>query len=307
MFTKLSSLKNFLARNWWRSYPHAAAINDVCSQWKHDDEVLTEIFFERMRSSTPTKILISITTHNRSESCLHVINKLSESIRCSEISLSEVIVLVFNDESDADYAVTKSEAEAKLKHQLVWLNSCKTQGKRNFWNTHQLSFLAAKYISPKYYLSLQDDLDFESNFLENLFDQWEKLSCDKGPKAIYLYSEDEIPLADRNGRWIRFSPEQTPAKNILKIQWLDLQGYFCDLSFLNHLEFKIYPIPASWWRFRPSRSSGVGRQITVRSFGHANIYQPYPALITHGHVSSVMNPKARSRRPLDNRSTSSNS
>ena len=67
------------------------------------------------------------------------------------------------------------------------------------------------------------------------------------------------------------------------------------------LDYRMIPVHPNRWRRNPGLSSGVGKQLTRRLFGRANVYQCFPPLVFHGGHPSVMNPSARAARSLDNR------
>ena len=247
-----------------------------------------------------TRLLIVLTTFSRPDSCLRVITSVNNSIAYKNMNLEEVVFLVLNDKSQADYQAVKIQCRKIFGEQLIWLDSRQHHGKKYFWCVHQMAFLMAKAINPEMYLYLQDDIDFSEDLLVKLDQLWMLTEQDKKRRVIYLFSENNDDY-DINGRWINFRREIHPSGLLRKTQWLDLQAFYCDLKYLIFLRFWVMPVPEKRWKFDSTLSSGVGMQITRRSFGKVNIYQSSPSLIMHGYEQSVMNIATRALRPFDNR------
>ena len=74
-----------------------------------------------------------------------------------------------------------------------------------------------------------------------------------------------------------------------------------DRAFFALLRHRMVPVHPNRWRRKPTISSGVGKQLTVRLRGRGNVYQTNPPLVRHGGLVSEMNPEARALRPLDSR------
>lgn len=269
-------------------------------KWTIDNNLIQNDLKLSDKTFHNTKLLVVLTTFNRPEGCLRVINSLLNSIRHKKISLNELVILVLNDKSGSEYQPVEELCRQNFGQRLIWMDARQHHGKKYFWCVHQMAFLLAREIRPARCLYLQDDIDFQDDFLDKLDQLWMLTSDDDNRRVLYLFSDhnDDYEI---NGRWIDYERENHPSGLLRKTQWFDLQAFYCDLRFLELLNFRVMPVPEKRWENDSALSSGVGRQFTCRSFGKANIYQCNPSLITHGYEDSAMNPEARILRELDNR------
>ena len=270
------------------------------TRWIGDNNIIREDFKHLGKKFSSTRLLIVLTTFSRPDSCLRVITSVHNIITYKNMNPKEVVFLVLNDKSQADYQAVKIQCREIFGEQLIWLDSSQHHGKKYFWCMHQIAFLVAREIMPAMCLYLQDDIDFSEDLLEKLDQLWMLTAQDNKRRVIHLFS-DHNDNYDNNGRWINFKREIHPSGLLRKTQWFDLQAFYCDLKFLELLSFWVIPVPEKRWKNDSTLSSGVGRQFTCRSFNKANIYQCSPSLIMHGYEKSVMNIEARALRPFDNR------
>ncbi len=63
----------------------------------------------------------------------------------------------------------------------------------------------------------------------------------------------------------------------------------------------MFPVSAYRWASRPSLSSGVGRQLTLRLWGRGNVYQVMTPLAFHGRRGEPDEPGSARQASLDNR------
>jgi hypothetical protein len=287
------------ALHWLRMHlnrPDAGALDELefWSLFEHDGNPLTAAP-ATLACGGELELLVVVTTYQRPESCAHVLSSLKRAIeRVQPIS---VRILVFHDRGHDSYRSTCDLAHSLFGADLTWLNARTQLGKSAYWKTYQTSFLAARAVRPRYALYLQDDLQFAETMLVDAFSMYEATKRDPLRRVIYLYSSQ---ADEPSGRWIRFR-RVAAGEGIALTQWFDLQAFFADLAFFELLSYRLIPVHANRWRRRSSLSSGVGRQLTIRLRGRANIYQAYPPLVFHGAEPSQMNPDVRAHEPLDNR------
>lgn len=242
-----------------------------------------------------TELLAIVTTFRRPTSCMRVLDSLARAFERSGLASARVLVL--HDRSTDDYRATRERAQMLFGERVLWLDARAHLGKAGYWQTYQTSFLAARALRPRFALYLQDDLQFEPDLLANALAFYRATDNDPQRRVIYLYASRED---ERHGRWIRFERRAAGA-GLALTQWFDLQAFFTDRAFFELLGYRMIPIHPNRWRRRPSISSGVGRQLTIRLRGRANVYQTFPPLVFHGSEKSEMNPTARAEVPLDNR------
>ena len=246
-------------------------------------------------AASATDLLIVLTTYNRPDSCGRSLGALPELIANAGRPL-RVQVVVAKDAEGAPYTTVEAAARASLGDRLSWLEARARLGKQGFWKTYQVLFQAARQLRPAHLLFLQDDLEFAPTLLAECYRRFAALEPGEGPRVLYLFAGEDD---ESHGRWIRFERRQVSPEARLT-RWFDLQAFFLNRAVLELLRYRMFPVFESRWRKRP-HSSGVGKQLTRRLFGRANVYQAVPSLVFHGAHESEMNPDARAARRLDNR------
>lgn len=252
----------------------------------------------RLSRSRPG-FLVAVTTYRRPRELASLLESLAVELHGAP---AEPFLLVLNDAADAlvDDASTRALVRERFGERAAWVDAPRRFGKFGFWRTHQTIYAAALASRAEFLLSLQDDVELAPDFMARLLRTWEATGRrDPRRRALYLFSSDDD---EPHGRWLRFVREDAPDAAARRTDWLDLQGYLIDAEGLALLRHRLVPIPARCWRKDPTLSSGVARQLTLRLSRRAPIYQCYPPLVAHGSCPSLMNPEARARRPLDNRS-----
>lgn len=240
-------------------------------------------------------LLVALTTYRRPGPCTAVLDALARAL--AHAPPPRFHVLVLNDRSDADYAPVRAHARALFGDALTWLDARDRLGKPGFWKTYQTILLAARRLGPTRALFLQDDLTFAPTLLTDIEARWRATESDPKRRVLYLFSSDQD---ERFGRWVLF-PRRELGEGLRLTQWFDLQAFYVDRAFFTLLDSQMVPVHPNRWRRVKSLSSGVGKQLTLRLFRRANIYQAHPPLVRHGAAESEMNPEARARRALDNR------
>jgi hypothetical protein len=242
----------------------------------------------------PVDLLVVITTYQRPEGCLHLLRALRGTM---DAAACDGFVLILHDHGDADYGPVREEADRLFNGKLLWLDATARLGKPRFWLAYQAAFEVARSLLPAHALFLQDDLSFERGMLEQVRALWRATASDPLRRVLYLFSSD---ADEKYGRWT-LARRRNVGGGLRRTQWFDLQALYVDRAFFELLRYQMIPIHPNRWRRMPRLSSGVGKQLTLRLRGRANVYQAYPPLVFHGGSESQMNPAARAKRALDNR------
>jgi hypothetical protein len=238
--------------------------------------------------------MVVLMTYQRPDSAARVLEQLGAALRQWGGSAA---LLVLRDAGDADYAAARAQARA-IDPGHVWLDARQRFGKAGFWQMHQTALDVARLWQPARALYLQDDLSFSPELLRSADQLWQATARDPLRRVLYLFSSrDDEP----EGRWLRFRRRDVPGAACRLTNWFDLQAFLLDRSCFELLGYRMVPVHPNRWRRRPAQSSGVGRQLSLRLFGRAHVYQAWPPLVVHGSEASTMNPEARRERPLDNR------
>ena len=246
------------------------------------------------REQLPTfELCAVITTHNRPEECGASIAALHEALRAAGLE-ERAFVLVLLDPSAADYGSVLDQLARHFAGRFALYEASRPLGKTGFWFTYQTAFDVVCRLAPHHVLFLQDDVTFETSLVREALAHWRAIE-DPDKAVLYLCS---LPDDEPNGRWIRFARRDVPGTGVRLTQWLDLQAFLAGRRFFECLRHEVFAVPASRWRNRPLRSSGVGEQFTSRLSGRANIYQVARTLVRHGELPSLMNPEARAQRPF---------
>lgn len=244
----------------------------------------------------PPARLVVVMTHARPAPCERLLRLLARAIEVAGQS-GQTALAVLRDADGSDYSRARSAA-AEIPGPGLWLESRAWLGKSGFWRSYQTAFSIARLWRPEQCLFLHDDVEFESDLLVRADTLWSATSDDPARRVLYLFSsEGDEP----EGRWIKHRRKEMPAKLARQTNWFDLQAFMVDRRFFELLDYRIIPVHPNRWRRKPSLSSGVGRQLTVRLFGRANTYQAWPPLVCHGAEPSLANPEARGMNDLDNR------
>jgi hypothetical protein len=242
------------------------------------------------------ELLVVINTYDRPAPCLAQLQRVQRALAARGVS-ERSLLLVLHDACRQDYSAARRLAPSVAGTQL-WLDARERFGKASFWQVYQTAFLLARHYRPARALFLHDDVEFEEDLLERADALWSATASDPLRRVLYLFSSRDD---EANGRWIKFRRQQLPDQQCRLTNWLDLQAFLVDQAFFELLQYRLIPIHANRWKRDPARSSGVGRQLTLRLRGRANTYQAWPPLVKHGSEPSVANPEARQDNDLDNR------
>ncbi len=171
-------------------------------------------------------------------------------------------------------------------------------GKQGFWHLIHTAFQRIRAIDADYYLSLQDDIRIPDGALHSAIASLDALvEFDEACDCLNLLLDES-----RIGKacWTGFKPKKrTIAKQeFWHSQWTDML-FVARRSFFEMLNFEIAPIHPRRWRNDPTRSSGVGEQISRRLVDAGRrIYQVTQTILTHGNHASRMHPTLRRAEPL---------
>jgi hypothetical protein len=248
------------------------------------------------QASDTAKWMIVVTTYGRPSHAERLFVRLGVALRAAGVE-RQATLLVLHDACGGDYALARKTASS-VAARLVWLDARERFGKARFWQIHQTALRIARAWQPVRALYLQDDVDFEENLIERIDAIWKATEEDPLRRVLYLFSSSED---EANGRWTHFPRRELPQAHCRLTNWFDLQAFVADAAFFALLQHAMVPIHRNRWRRRPTMSSGVGRQLTLRLRERAHIYQAWPPLVRHGGEASTMNPEARGVRSLDNR------
>ena len=243
------------------------------------------------RPEQAPELLVVIMTFERPEACARVLRSLAASMDGASRAL-----LVLRDAGPSDYSLAREAAQG-LAETSLWLDARRWLGKQNFWRSYQTAFAIARHWRPERCLFLHDDVEFEQDLIVRADSLWRATADDPARRVLYLFSslEDEP-----EGRWVKFERRDLPDKQVRLTNWFDLQAFMVDRAFFELLGYRLIPIHPNRWRRKPTRSSGVGRQLSMRLFGRASTYQAWPPLVGHGREPSLANPEARGENDLDN-------
>jgi hypothetical protein len=241
-------------------------------------------------------LLVVVTTYQRPHACAEVLRRLQRALHAQGLQ-GRAALLVLHDACGEDYREARQVA-ASISADSLWLDARQRLGKVRFWHTYQTAFLVARSWQPARTLFLHDDVEFDAHLLEEVEGMWRATEDDPQRRVLYLFSSS---ADEAEGRWIHFARRDLPQKRCRLTNWFDLQAFVVDRAFFELLDYRLVPIHPNRWKRKPSLSSGVGRQFTLRLQNRATVYQAWPPLVSHGAEGSIANREARSVDAFDNR------
>jgi hypothetical protein len=246
---------------------------------------------------SPPELLVVVMTHARPDACARVLASVERAV-ARRGQRERTALLVLRDACDRDYSAARVRANA-VGQASVWLDARRHLGKVEFWRSYQAAMWVAQRWQPERTLFLHDDVEFGVDLLDDAEALWQATGDDPRRRVLYLFSSSKD---EENGRWIEFPRRELPGTGCRLTNWFDLQAFMVDREFFELLNYRVIPIHPNRWKRKPTTSSGVGRQLTLRLRGRASIYQAWPPLVSHGAEPSIANPEARAAADLDNRS-----
>jgi glycosyltransferase involved in cell wall biosynthesis len=188
------------------------------------------------------KTAVLITTYNREESLLKIIDKI----------ITQVDHIYIVDDS-SQYDIYHSLKDYKDKITLLINGS--HMGKAGYYKTVSRLFSLVQKTKYDYYFMIPDDMMPADNWLEKSISLWE--SIDHSSKiCLSIYSDASrfmLPC------WSQFQPQMI-SDDIILSQWMDL-CFMATYDFFDKLAFQI-PDPEIDYQEQPLMSSGVGRYIS---------------------------------------------
>lgn len=222
------------------------------------------------------KVLVAITSYNRPSSLVDLVVKLAEE--------PNVDIVIFDDKSDVfPDVINKYPFVAKV------ITNPEHRGKAGFWKTYN-DMMAYIKDRPEYeyIIILPDDVDPCQNFIEEAINAY--INCGGICISPLLTNRSLAPGISRWGR-----------KPIERKDGYYLTHYFdcctvCRRDFFEALHWLLEPIAPNP---DPHRSSGVGRQITLRLQEKGlRMCHVERTLLTIVSSDSQMNPEERKRHPI---------
>jgi hypothetical protein len=272
----------------------AASAESALALWEHAEAPGVGVSIPVLDASPA--LLIVVMTYDRPNACSTLMTRLAQAIDQGR-RRENTALLVLHDACTRDYSEVRKQA-GSLAQTHLWLDARQRLGKVQFWRSYQTALLVAQRWRPARTLFLHDDVDFGADLLDEAEAIWQATSDDAARRVLYLFSSSKD---EEQGRWIKFARRDLPEKGCRLTNWFDLQAFMVDLEFFELLGFRMVPIHSNRWKRKPSTSSGVGRQLTLRLRGRASVYQAWPPLVSHGAEPSIANPEARVATDLDNR------
>ena len=269
------------------------APSDFYDLWSRADGLAPEA--ELAMGRDEPELMVVVTTYNRPQAAAKLLSRLSDALRARGLE-GRTALLVLHDACDRDYAEARALAQAAAPR-CLWLDARQRLGKAGFWKMHQTALLIARAWRPQRALYLQDDIDFDPDFLTRTDELWRATDHDPLRRVLHLFASQDD---EEEGRWVSFTRRDLRGAGCRLTSWFDLSAFIVDRRFFELLDYRMVPIHPNRWKRKPEVSSGVGRQLTLRLFRRAHVYQAWPPLVRHGSQPSVMNPEARLRRPMDN-------
>ena len=222
------------------------------------------------------RVLVAITSYNRPSSLVDLVVELAEE--------PNVDIVIFDDKSEVFPEVLN-----KYKYVATVIQSPEHRGKAGFWKTYNDIFAYCKEHEYDYYIILPDDVEPCPEFVKECIAAYENAG-----KPICLSplvtNRTLLPGISRWGR-----------KPIERKDGYYLTHYFdcctvCRRDFFEALHWLLAPIAP---HPDPHRSSGVGRQVTIRLQEQGKrMCHVERTLLTIVGDGSQMNPEERKRHPM---------
>lgn len=219
------------------------------------------------------RVLVAITSYNRNYSLMLLIEKLLDE--------PNVDIVIFDDKSDKPLTIGNKR--------VTKLTNPEHRGKAGFWKTYNDIFAYCKEHEYDYYIILPDDVELCPEFVKECIAAYENAG-----KPICLSplvtNRTLLPGISRWGR-----------KPIERKDSYYLTHYFdcctvCRRDFFEALNWMLVPIVPS---ADPYKSSGVGRQITLRLQEKGKrMCHVERTLLSLVETESVMNALERKRHPM---------
>ena len=231
-----------------------------------------------------SKTLVIITSYNRQVALFNLCVDLLKDNMCD--------IVIFDDKSTdgTEKDIAGIQRGAKGWERATAISNHEHRGKAGFWQTYNDIFTYVKNCEKTYdyYIILPDDVEPCPNFIEEAIKAYNSAQCIC--LSPFVTNRTLLPGISRWGRR-PISEEETC--------WLTHYFDCCGImrrDFFEALDWHLDPVPAP---SNPLRSSGVGRQITLRlqalgkAMGHTK-----RTLLATTDAPSTMNAEERKRHPM---------
>lgn len=235
--------------------------------------------------SGKTKVLVVITTFNRPDGLLRLLQDIKKN--SSEFDIE---VHVYDDASSVDNVIAVNYLRDNFKYHYVKFP--RNRGKKLYYRTMNDIFTKIKASDFDYFFQLPDDVTLVPDFFKRSIDTW----CDIEDFDKICLSTLLIKERLEIQNWVNFKPQEI--FGVIHSQWNDM-CYMCERRFFEQLDWIIHSIHPNRWHLDQHKSSGVGQQITQRL--HAlglNMYHVWSSLVVMNDCASVMNTTERIKNPL---------
>lgn len=219
------------------------------------------------------KTLVVITTYNRKNSVTNLVSKLLTNKNCD--------IVLFDDCSEEQIEVTNKR--------VTFIVNSEHRGKSGYWMTWNDIFAYCKdHDTYDYYIFLPDDMEPCPNFVKECIDAYNVADC----ICISPLLESRSIISGMS-RW--GNRRIIPHESYYETHYFDCCGVV-RRDFFETLDWHLDAIQPS---ANPLRSSGVGRQITLRMqlagkrMGHVK-----RTLLATTEIISQMNPEERIKHPM---------
>lgn len=229
------------------------------------------------------KIVILITTYKRPEKLLELLQDIKK-----ESKEYNIEILIFEDKSSANYHKTEQFLAGNFK-KYAWFYSDIHYGKKDYWIIINALYNKLKNLQFNYVIQLPDDIRLTENFFTNAITIFNKI-YDKSKICLNILQDNRTTKP----MWTPVAQEDY--SNIYKTGWVDM-CFIAKRKFFKALNYIIYQVPEKWGA-NPTRSSGVGKQISERLYKNYHLYWVKKSLVIHGNHESVMHPLHRKKIPL---------
>ena len=235
------------------------------------------------------RVCVYTTTYNRPTELLDLLRDVGREAARDPSSL-DIHVRVYDDASSLPYTAARDlVSQRKWSYARAEIN----HGKRRYWEWMNFVYRDLRRQRAAYYIQLPDDVRLCHGFFSRIIDQWESIRDPK--KAVLNPLHDTIRSTEPC--WTGVRP--TPGGSVDRVGWVDL----CQLStrdFFRTLGWQIHPIGAGRWQHSPTRSSGVGAQISNRLLqAGRTMYRSSRSLVVHRYLGSAMNPLVRQKQSIE--------
>lgn len=232
------------------------------------------------------KIALIITTYNRPEMLMHLLDDIEKQKGEHTIKIN-----IVNDKSDKDYSRVRYRLDDTNTFRYNFAESAQHCGKVNYWCLVDYLFKILKENNFDYLIQIPDDVRLTDHFFDEAIRLYNSIK--NSHKACLNLLNDY----GRNGMNLWTGTSIRHMGEVMETGWVDM-CYIADKRFLSALDYEIKEV-SQVWTTSENHSSGVGMQISLRlKEAGLSMYQVKSSLVIHGAHESVMHPNHRKGVPL---------